>query len=140
MAIKLLCEAPNLLAYAVGWVTGVCVGCRGRLHLGPPLRLGSGRSGADHKARLVLFKLSPVPDLHCIFQESGRAGRDGLPAQSVLYYGVEDRRRMDALLAKGDRRHARKRPQPGAWTHGDLLLSGAWTPSHSCHRADYLDV
>ena len=50
-----------------------------------------------------------------LFQESGRAGRDGLPAQSVLYYGVEDRRRMDALLAKGDRRHARKRPQPGGW-------------------------
>ena len=46
-------------------------------------------------------------------QESGRAGRDGLPAQSMLYYGVEDQRRMDALLAKGDRRHSRKRQQPG---------------------------
>lgn len=31
-------------------------------------------------------------------QESGRAGRDGLPARSVMFYDVDDRERSDYIL------------------------------------------
>ena len=37
--------------------------------------------------------------LEGFYQESGRAGRDGLHAESVLFYDVEDRQRMDYILS-----------------------------------------
>ncbi len=48
-------------------------------------------------------------DSHLFEQESGRAGRDGLPAESVLYYATADRRSMDYLTQKGDKRQKKKR-------------------------------
>lgn len=32
--------------------------------------------------------------MEAFYQESGRAGRDQLPSRSLLYYGVDDRRKM----------------------------------------------
>lgn len=37
--------------------------------------------------------------MEAFYQESGRAGRDQLPSRSLLYYGMEDRKRMVGLLA-----------------------------------------
>lgn len=36
--------------------------------------------------------------MEAFYQESGRAGRDQLPSRSLLYYGVDDRKRMVGLL------------------------------------------
>lgn len=36
--------------------------------------------------------------MEAFYQESGRAGRDQLPSRSMLYYGMDDRKRMVTLL------------------------------------------
>ena len=36
--------------------------------------------------------------MEAFYQESGRAGRDQLPSTSLLYYGVDDRKRMVGSL------------------------------------------
>lgn len=36
--------------------------------------------------------------MEAFYQESGRAGRDQLPSRSLLYYGMDDRKRMVASL------------------------------------------
>ncbi|GAU46222.1 hypothetical protein TSUD_374680 [Trifolium subterraneum] len=36
--------------------------------------------------------------MEAFYQESGRAGRDQLPSTSLLYYGVDDRKKMEFIL------------------------------------------
>lgn len=38
--------------------------------------------------------------MEAFYQESGRAGRDQLPSMSLMYYGVDDRKRMEFILSK----------------------------------------
>ncbi|GAV78575.1 DEAD domain-containing protein/Helicase_C domain-containing protein [Cephalotus follicularis] len=40
--------------------------------------------------------------MEAFYQESGRAGRDQLPSRSVLYYGMDDRRKMEFILRNSE--------------------------------------
>ena len=58
--------------------------------------------------RLVVHYSLPKT-LEGFYQESGRAGRDGKPARSLVFYGLSDRDRMDWILAKQKKNKGRKR-------------------------------
>ncbi|EPS58450.1 hypothetical protein M569_16364, partial [Genlisea aurea] len=58
--------------------------------------------GIDRKDVRIVCHFNIPKSMEAFYQESGRAGRDQLPAESLLYYGVEDRKRMEFILKKGD--------------------------------------
>ncbi|XP_020521855.1 ATP-dependent DNA helicase Q-like 3 isoform X2 [Amborella trichopoda] len=54
--------------------------------------------GIDRKDVRIVCHFNIPKSMEAFYQESGRAGRDQLPSKSVLYYGLEDRRKMEFVL------------------------------------------
>ncbi|ONK61159.1 uncharacterized protein A4U43_C08F26840 [Asparagus officinalis] len=54
--------------------------------------------GIDRKDVRIVCHFNIPKSMEAFYQESGRAGRDQLPSRSVLYYGLDDRKRMEFIL------------------------------------------
>uniref|UniRef100_A0A7N0UWE2 ATP-dependent DNA helicase n=2 Tax=Kalanchoe fedtschenkoi TaxID=63787 RepID=A0A7N0UWE2_KALFE len=55
--------------------------------------------GIDRKDVRVVCHINIPKSMEGFYQESGRAGRDQLPARSILYYGTEDCKKMKYILS-----------------------------------------
>lgn len=57
--------------------------------------------GIDHATVRYVLHATMSKSLEAYYQEAGRAGRDGLPAECILYYAARDGPRILNLIRKG---------------------------------------
>jgi len=70
--------------------------------------------GVDKPNVRAVIHADPPKSIEAFYQESGRGGRDGKSAQSVVYYSREDQGLMDFLLKKEkEKNREKKKPQAG---------------------------
>ncbi|DBA86976.1 TPA: hypothetical protein ACH3X2_14259 [Trebouxia sp. C0005] len=96
--------------------------------------------GIDRANVRLVVHYSLPKTLEGFYQESGRAGRDGKPARSLVFYGLSDRDRMDWILAKQKKGKGRKRKADDSEADSAAAVAAfsrvvAYCVTETCRRA-----
>nr|KJB43245.1 hypothetical protein B456_007G190100 [Gossypium raimondii] len=98
--------------------------------------------GIDRKDVRIVCHFNIPKSMEAFYQESGRAGRDQLPSRSLLYYGVDDRKRMEFILSIAES----KKLQSSDSQHGlskkstsDFNLMVEYCEGSGCRRKKILE-
>ncbi|XP_017982862.1 PREDICTED: ATP-dependent DNA helicase Q-like 3 isoform X2 [Theobroma cacao] len=98
--------------------------------------------GIDRKDVRIVCHFNIPKSMEAFYQESGRAGRDQLPSRSLLYYGMDDRKRMEFILSSAES----KKLQSSNSQHGfskksmsDFNLMVEYCEGSRCRRKKILE-
>ncbi|KAK3224427.1 hypothetical protein Dsin_011452 [Dipteronia sinensis] len=98
--------------------------------------------GIDRKDVRMVCHFNIPKSMEAFYQESGRAGRDQMPSKSLLYYGMDDRKRMEFILSKAENKKSESSSSQEALSKksiSDFKLMVEYCEDSGCRRKKILE-